>query len=598
MHVYVPQIAILAAAAALAAVLAAAAARWGGRLRLRAPNPAAVVGALAAVYFAVFVAASLGRHFGMNTYGADLGIYANVIYHHGHGQFFRQTIIPAYNYYDNHCEPILILFGPLARVFRDPAYLLVLQTLFIAAGVVLIYAVGRPERGSRWPAAALAASFALSPALHGANLYDFHSRSLAVPFVLGAFYFYSRRRFVPGLICNVLLALTMDALALHAVALAVYGAFASGRRRPGLGVAALIFVYFVGFCYYLYPRLTYATEGSYGAFADIFLGFFARMRSPYGAVIANAKGGYLLALLAPAAAFLPWAGLALATLATPLAMPAFAAVPQIFQLGWQYPLSSLPFIYGAAALAARRLVKAEMSPRRRFYLTAASVAAVAFQLVFIAMLARDYYGPYLRTAFPTSYESSLYAASTRVPADAAVVADEVFTAHLAHRRYIQTFESAVEVEELPAPPEAMLLERRRHPLTELPFIFFLADRWNLSLRDCTGEYAYFARGPAKKPRRALMQAWYRAVEEWQCPAPRGKRVADPRAHDGRALYAPSFLTYDPLPGDVLPAGRYTLAFVVRVADGRSFCPTSFIAHVVDAGDPGRVEDFRPRLSGN
>ncbi len=579
------------ALAGAAAVAAAASLRGSVTFRVRLPKPAAVVWFLAGAYAVVFTAAALGRHFGMATWGLDLGYYGNVIYNYGRGHFFRQTLVPSSNYFNNHLEPLLAVFGPLTYIFREPAYLLVIQTVFIASGVVLIYVLARPPAGSRWPAAALAASFALSPALHGATLYDFHSRALAVPLVLAAFIFFSRKRFGAGIICAVHLALSQDELALHAVALAAYGGYLSGRRRAGFIAAGALAGYFLIVCCILYPALTYAGPTKPPLFASIFGGFGLLLIAPFRDAVFAAKAGYVLTLLAPAA-FLPAAGGALVTLITPLAMPALASTPTVFQLGWQYPLSSLPFIYGAAALAARRITKAELTRRRRFFLTFASVAAVAFQVILIVAFAGRYYARYVETAFPSAYKNSLHGLTSRIPDDIPLAADHVFTAHLAHRPYVYIYESALQVKTLAAKPAALVLERRPHALAELPAILDNASRWGLNIVECTGDYVYFGEGPAGRSAEELFRAWYGTVEEWQCAGPGNKIVADARAHDGRAMLVPRFLGFNPMPGDVYPPGKYTLAFELRLARAGDFCPAVFLATVTDAAEPSRMQTFR------
>jgi uncharacterized membrane protein len=57
---------------------------------------------------------------------------------------------------------------------------------------------------------AVAAGFALSPAPYGANRYDFHLRSPAVPPAPAAFFFFRRKNLATGLVCTGLLALAQD----------------------------------------------------------------------------------------------------------------------------------------------------------------------------------------------------------------------------------------------------------------------------------------------------------------------------------------------------------------------------------------------------
>jgi uncharacterized membrane protein len=594
LSVGIGEVLILSAFAAAVGAACAAFAALRGKIRLKAPTPEAVVWALAAAYFVTFSALTLARHYGMTTYGLDLGYYGNAIYQFSQGRFFEQSLLTN-DIYLNHCAPSLAAFAPFTYVFRDPAYLLPIQALFIAAGIPLIYFIAKPGSGTRWPAAALAASFALSPPLHGANLYDFHPRSLAVPFVLGAFYFFRRKNLAAGLACAALLALSQDELALHAVALALYGGLAAGRRRAGLVAAGVIAAYFVGVCCLLYPKLTYAASGA-PLYLKSYFAFFASGGAwpTFSTQVLAAKGGYVGALVLPVAAFLPAAGAALLTIATPLAVPVLTNTRTVFEIGWQYPLSILPFLYGAAAVALRRLVPAGPSRRRRLFVTAAATFAVALQIALIIALAQHFYRDRIADAFPKNYEKALAAAAARVPRDKAISADDVFASHLAHRRHLFLYHPAPGVWP-PVEPEAMLLERRSHPPQQLVEILEQARKCSLAPVDFCADYAYFEKraGDCDVDYGRLFRTWYGTLEEWQCWVPGGEEfVADPRAHDGRAALAKNYLFCAAQPGYVYPPGRYGLAFLIRPADPGGFCYAVIRARVADADDPSNVKFYR------
>ncbi len=586
------EVLILSSIASVVAAACAAFAALRHKLRLKAPPAQAVVWALALAYFLTFSALTLARHYGMATYGLDLGYYANAIYQIGQGRFFRQSLLPD-EVFINHCAPLLAAFAPLTYIFRDPAYLLPLQALFLASGIPLIYFIARPEGGSRWPAAALAASFALSPALHGANFYDFHPRSLGVPLALGAFYFFRRKKLRAGLVCTAFFALAQDELALHAVALALYGGLAAGRRRAGLVAAAVLAAYFGGVCCFLYPKLTYGVTGKpvhlWGYFENVAAGGEG---SPFSSRVLAAKGGYVGALVLPVVAFLPAAGAALITLATPLAVPALTSTRTVFEIGWQYPLSILPFLYGAAAVGLRRLVRADAGRGRRFFITAAGAFAVTLQILFVAAFARRFYQDSILAAFPTAHEKALAGLLARVPRDIPVSADDVFAAHLAHRRDLYLYRPAPGVWP-PKGPEAMLLDRRAHRPTDLADTLKQAGKLGLSPVEFCADYAYFERGESGRTYEELFRAWYGTLEEWQCWAPGGKRfVADPRAHDGRAVWAKNYLFCASQAGYVYPPGRYGLVFLLRPADRRTLCHAVIGASVASAEDPSSFKVYR------
>jgi hypothetical protein len=411
--------------------------------------------------------------------------------------------------------------------------------------------------------------------------------------VLGAFYFFGRKRITPGIACAAAAALAHDELALHAVALVAVGGFVARRRRVGLAAAAVLLAYAV-FANVIYPALSYAPQ--VGPWDNWFvMRHLNSFRSLGGAApppsTLSAKAGYLVASVAPVAAFLPAAGPFLFTLLTPLAVPAATTVSPAFKIGCQYPLAVVPFLFGAAALAARRLVRPEAGRGRRFVLAAGSLAAVAVQILLIAALLRPYYKPTLAAAFPSLHDKALAGAANRVPAGAAVAADDPFVAHLAHRRYIYYYGATGGVD-LPATPDVMLLSRRVHPLADFGAILDDAAAWGLGLAACDADHAYFARGPSRRSAEDLLQCWYGTVEEWECWSAGGRIVADADAHDGRAkrvdrgLYIPRREDY------VYPPGKYCLSFLLRPAAAGAPCYVAISTTAVSAEGPEDLKVYR------
>ncbi|UCH78490.1 MAG: DUF2079 domain-containing protein, partial [Candidatus Coatesbacteria bacterium] len=134
-------------------------ARRGGFAKLRTFTPGAVVWAVAGVYFVAFGAAAIARHYAMAT-TFDLSYYANLLYHCCQGYPYQQTVDPTLGGVMRQLSFTLVALTPLGAFFPDPSYLLLAQTLSQAAAAVIIYAIARPREGPRWPAAALAVSFA------------------------------------------------------------------------------------------------------------------------------------------------------------------------------------------------------------------------------------------------------------------------------------------------------------------------------------------------------------------------------------------------------------------------------------------------------
>jgi hypothetical protein len=404
---------------------------------------------------------------------------------------------------------------------------------------------------------------------------------------LGACYLFSRRRFGFGFALTLIAALTREDLALYAVGLAAWGGIVTGRRKTGLAVAVGLALYFVVVCCIIYPKLTYAPD--VGPFESwVFTRHLEILEVAKGGGVQPPlqalapKIGYLSALLIPVAAFLPFAGSALLIIILPLALPAATGMEAVYKFGLHYPFGVLPFLYGAAAVGARRLAAGEAGTRKRFVLAVASTAAVLTQALFIVAFSRTYYAPVLSAVVPGPHEKAMAGAVKLVPPGAAVCTDEPFLAHLARRRYIYFYPLAKSTR-LPRKPAALLLNRRLYPQAELPEILDCAREWGLGLHECNADFAYFAEGPGRRPNKDLCAVWFHTVEDWRCHGPGVKYdLADVRAHDGRAAYVPLSLHLPPAPDYVYPAGEYKFVFLVRPAADGKLCRVVVAAYAVDA----------------
>jgi uncharacterized membrane protein len=146
--------------------------------RLRAVAPWVIVGGLFAAYAFWFSHLAINNHHALQTRLLDLAIYDNIFYHSSHGNFLGSNFIATGNHANAHFDAILVPLSPLYYIYPRAELLLVLQAIWCGAGVVPAYLLGRDHLRSAWAGVTLATAWALYPALHGANLYEFHSLTL------------------------------------------------------------------------------------------------------------------------------------------------------------------------------------------------------------------------------------------------------------------------------------------------------------------------------------------------------------------------------------------------------------------------------------
>jgi uncharacterized membrane protein len=204
--------------------------RAGGRLAA-----AVFVGSLWAAYAAFFAHLSIQNHHALNTRTVSLAFYDNIFYQSAHGHPLACSFMKAGYHGSAHFDPILVAWSPLYLLHPGAEAILTLQSFWLGAGVVPVYLLGRTRLEGRVEAAALAVMYALYPALHGANLYEFHSLTLAAPIVLWALWFFERERWRGYAIAMAAALLVREDVSILLAFVGIYGiaSGAPGKARAG-----------------------------------------------------------------------------------------------------------------------------------------------------------------------------------------------------------------------------------------------------------------------------------------------------------------------------------------------------------------------------
>lgn len=183
-----------------------------------------IVAGLWAAYGAFFSWLSITNHHALNTRTTDLGYYDNIFWQSIHGRPLACSFIKAGYHGSAHFDPLLVVLSPLYLIYPRAEMLLVLQSVWLGAGVLPLYLLAHHKLGRRLPALAIAAMYAMYPALHGANMYEFHSLTLLSPIVLWLLYFLETRAYrayfitlIPALLCREDAALLMCFVGAYAI---------------------------------------------------------------------------------------------------------------------------------------------------------------------------------------------------------------------------------------------------------------------------------------------------------------------------------------------------------------------------------------------
>ena len=289
-------------------------------VRIAAPLVLVAMGVAYAFWFSHL---AINNHHALNSRTIDLGYYDNIFYQSIHGRPLGCTFVKGQNHISAHFDPLLVLMSPVYLIHPRAELLLVLQSAWLASGAIPLYLIAHRRLHSRGAGVALAFVYLAYPALHGANMYEFHSLTLITPLVLWLLFFLEEGKFIGYTVMLILLWLTREDVPLLMCFVGLY-AVLDGRPRHAIAGYLTILLsvgYFVfvkkavmptddflnvgkesyGFAYY-FDELIPQRKG----LTELFLSLVTNPLFAFKLFFANAKKQLYLLLLFLPLAFLPF----------------------------------------------------------------------------------------------------------------------------------------------------------------------------------------------------------------------------------------------------------------------------------------------------
>jgi len=413
---------------------------------------------LCAAYAAVLSIVSIDNQNRFYYSAFDAGIYDQAVWLLSVGRAPFVTV-EGMNVFGDHVQFILLLVAPLYRLWDSINVLYVLQSVALAAGAIPLYFIAMDRFKDKWIPLVFALSYLTYPALLWTNLENFHPTSFAVPLLLSAFYFLTKKKYGLFLATLALLLVTREELAFTTAALGAFAFFKYDRKVGAAAVAAslawlficmyAVLPYFAGFGYFDKRPFTFAIPGR--DMAEISANIVQNPGKLSEALITEQNAEYLFELSAPTT-FLSLLSPQTLLLAAPgLGINLLSGWWYMHSIEYHYTYAITPFVFVSAVYGAARLRDFILSRDRRF----GRVFAVPLAAIVLASLAcSNAFGPH-----QTSIDNALGLASTigsfgevqeyrtlvredaiaRVPADASVSATYLFVPRLTHREIVYMF---------------------------------------------------------------------------------------------------------------------------------------------------------------
>lgn len=424
-----------------------------------APRRVVAMGTL--VYTLVFSFVTVTRHYTFLTHALDLGYYVQLVWNLAGGRGPRVSL-PEMHAWGDHLSPIMWGLVPAFWVAPDAVTLLVFQSAALAAGAPAVFLLARRRLEDERMATLFALLYLANPSLHGMNVRDFHAVALAVPLLLWAFVAAETRRALlfAGLI--VLTLGTREDAALAVIGVGIWLALGQGRWGTGAVTAAGAFALLYVELRWIIPAFRgepYAHLARYadlgGSLTEILAGTALHPVRTLLRVATGSRLVYLLAMLVPLG-FLPLlAPEALAGALPALAPNLLSADPVLFHHRTPYQAFVLPFLVLAAITGYARLRVARPGAPARAALALALLASLVLSSRTVNQFA-------LYRWWPDADDRAAHRVLGRVPAEAAVSAQDPYVPHLARRARVFVFPLGIEVS------DHLLLNLASYPWRELP----------------------------------------------------------------------------------------------------------------------------------
>ena len=400
--------------------------------------------------------------------GYDLGIYDQVVWNLSHGRIWETTLVYETSGYYDHFEPVLVLIAPLYWLWSDVRVLLIVQALALGLGSLPIYLYAyvrlmdlRLSFGRRSPAASaallaagIAAVYLAFPALHHANLNDFHEIALMPPLLGFTLYGLLRGQRRVFYIFLALCLIVKEDFGVTALALSFYILLLKPRgfrRREGVILAVLVLIWVWLVLNVFYPGLTRGmpypfVERRYSWLADTpqeaLKVLLTRPWVVLSPLLQAPKLLFLLRLFAPLL-FLPLLGWPVIFLAFPML---FYLMLSSYQPQWSvqsyYNPPLLPILFFALVQALYLLTRSmRRSVRAQRWMLAGLVTALLVAMGITYYL--DSPGPGSRVYSPDRFRitpraAAAYEVMSQVPPDASLSTVWPLISHLSHRQRIYT----------------------------------------------------------------------------------------------------------------------------------------------------------------
>jgi uncharacterized membrane protein len=387
------------------------------------------------IYALVFFALAYRKFNIMNSDNGNIAISVNAFWHTIQGKLFY-TVSAGMNHLGVHATYLILLFTPIFALFPHAETLLFMQTLMITASGLPFFLISRKVLQSDLSAWCMTIAYLFYPTVVTNHVNQVAFEHLALPFLIGAVWFFLEQRFWVFLLCAFM---TMTALENLPLTVGIFGVYALINRRSLkwvatpilLALAYELFVFNVAIPHFSGGQ-KYYESGYLGAIGSTPSEAIRTCLTQPWKVITTVcdldRGFYLLKMFQPLLWIVPLCSWEIVLALPSLALNLIIGEPSFRVLPWHYnptvgAMLCTAAIFGAGKLAVRL--------EKRWHLSHAD-RGLAFAMAALSLASWPlWFNP--NDYIPHAYYSTLKKVLRLVPPNASVLSPHTMIGHLADR---------------------------------------------------------------------------------------------------------------------------------------------------------------------
>jgi uncharacterized membrane protein len=416
-----------------------------------------LLGIFTLTYIAYFTTASIFKYNNFYSGRFDLGNMAQTVWNTAHGRLFLMTDPNGTREVSRlafHADFILAALAPFYWIWEDPRTLLVIQTLVMSVGGIFVYLIAKEILKNKLLSLIFALTYFLNPAVNYVNLFDFHSVSLAITFMLGAFYFILKKKYWITIIFLILAALTKEEIWLINAIFGLYFIFIEKKKILGSVVTLISLLMFYILIWIAIPRAHGGAHFALSFYSDygdspgtVIKNIFLNPVKTLGTLLLPDRLSYVKQLFMPLG-YISFIGLPFLIFAAPdLGINLLSNNGALHQIYYQYSSGITPFIFISAIYAVsfmrRKLPEIPMAVFCVFLLSTALLSAYAYGPLPFARKPQNqmFTSPVPNREFIDSYIN-------QIPQSYTISATNNLGSHLSHRRNIYVMPRGIDKSDL------------------------------------------------------------------------------------------------------------------------------------------------------